>query len=430
MTHLCLRLSNPFMAAAAFLSAFILPARPQPITDQPTPQHDTASVRIATTPQKDSIGPDTMRSVPKQLTPGIGVIKDTVLPETAAPPTNAPVKSPEPKVTIVKPVENQCPALRWFSLFDFSNILFIEPSLNYFYYNEHVELNDFIASFLQEYSRQPAIIGMPKSSEYGTVLGVNVGEFLHSRYTRLFARLHAGILFGIGNTYDGSSQVQPIDSAGTVIGLEFIPHTDNKDNYFLSAGVDAGYTFPDEKYPLAVYSGINFRYWYRDMIMYEAKRYLPSDVSQWESYYWFSIPLGVLVTKPVSPRWVIGAEPHIDLMFFGQMKLNYTYGSQQLIDCPAVTLGNRASYTLELFSQERINKETSLKFSTYVMLYGFGKSNVATALIASDTGAVKTSFWEPASGSVWIGFNVQIGFLSTGHFRNPDNVLSGSITSP
>jgi hypothetical protein len=389
-------------------------AMAQPVTQQPA-----AGVESQ---QGDTIGVDTRAPAvtqpaqKPQQTRTEPVIMETVIDSGAASANNAPQK---------QPAEELVPAL--FSLFNYGKTVAIGPVATYFYYNEYIEIDPMVQLFRNEYLRAPQIMGTPKSSEYGTVIGVN---FALSRFLprpHLLIRPRVALLLGMGSTYDGSDMGQLYyDSAGTTVGIQFTPHKDQKDNIFVMGGCDIGYVFSNAALPTAVYSGLDVKLWYRDMILYSDQGNVPPGTTMSETYYWFSIPVGAIIIKPLSGRWLLGAEPRVDLMFFGQMKINESVpGSDVTFDYPAVTLGSKASFRLDVFAQCRLGSSMSLKFGPYAMVYGFGKSNTDTATASMYGQTVgRAAFLEPASASYWVGFNLQAVFLKK-QLRNEKTNASG-----
>ncbi|HUI92671.1 MAG TPA: hypothetical protein VLX68_10525 [Chitinivibrionales bacterium] len=372
---------------------------------------------------------------------GITEQGDTIIIKKSAPvntlPAQKPLREKEPAIEEVgnnrdtvppviapktQPEEQTFPR---FSLFNYGKTIAVGPQASYFYYNEHIEIDPLVQQFRDQYLRSPKISGEPKSSEYGGMLGVNFGITRYLPGPHLLIRPRVALLVGMGNTYDGSEQGGVLDSAGVPVGIEFVPHKDQKDNIFLMGGCDIGYVFTNASWPTAVYSGLDAKLWYRDMVLYSEQAYVPPGTTMSETYYWFSVPIGAVITKPLSGRWLLGIEPRVDLMFFGQMQITEDVtGSDVSYNYPAVTLGSKASFRLDLYMQTRLGSSISLKFGPYAMLYGFGKSNTDTAT-ASVYGepAEKMSFWEPASASYWIGFNLQVLFL-----KNP--IHGGPSSSP
>jgi hypothetical protein len=144
-----------------------------------------------------------------------------------------------------------------------------------------------------------------------------------------------------------------------------------------------------------------------------------------ETYCWLSVPLGAILTRSVSSGLLIGMEPRIDLMFFGQMKaLQSVENSDVTYDFPPVTLGNRASYRLEAFLQMRRNDRASFRFALFGTVYGFGKSN-SDSETTSESGSVlsKGAFLEPSSASYQIGIAFSVELLRNSYAqrfaRNP-----------
>jgi hypothetical protein len=295
-----------------------------------------------------------------------------------------------------------------FSLFNQRNIIGIGPSLSYFYYNEHLDINPIIQEFRSLHTYQPAIAGTPKSTEYGAVLGFTVSSMWVFRAPSLVLRSRFAMLFGIANTYDGSSQADTSQAPGTIT---FTPIKDQKNNFFATGGIDLGYAFPTARCPWALYSGIDAKIWYRDMTLYSQQS---SSATSSELYYWFSVPLGALVMRPVSPHVLLGCDARIDFMFYGRMQASETSPYGGSLDFPILTLGNRASYRLDAFLQTRPSGSVSFRFGPYVMLYGFAQSNTDTVTIPGGyDGSTdqRVAFLEPESASFWIGINFQVEFL-------------------
>lgn len=295
-----------------------------------------------------------------------------------------------------------------FSLFNYGKIVEVGPSLNYFSYHENVDINPIIQEFRTKHTYQPVIAGTPKSTEYGAVLGFNLSVMRAVQKPRLFIRPSFALLLGLANTYDGSLQADTSLAAGTIT---FSPIKGQKNNFFLAGGCDLGYLFLTMKCPLTLYSGIHGKIWYRDMTLYSQQS---SSASASELYCWFSVPLGAVITRPVSPRLLVGCDPRIDFMFYGMMQASETSASGGSFYFPALRLGNRASYRLDAFLQTRMSGPVSLKFDLYAMLYGFAASAPDTAIIPAEfsgNGDQRVVFMEPASASFWIGFNFQVAFL-------------------
>jgi hypothetical protein len=293
---------------------------------------------------------------------------------------------------------------RLFSIFDYAKIVEVGPSLSWFYYNEHIDINPLIRQFRNEYMYQPVIVGTPKSSEYGAVLGFNLRTARLMRKPHLFFRSRFALLLGIANSYDGSLQGYTDTSAG-VGGIVYKPSKEQKNNVYVFGGVDAGYAFANAKCPWAVYSGLDIKVWYRDLTFYSQQS---SSASSSELYYWLSVPLGVVLTRPVSPDLLFGVEPRCDFMVYGRMQISETVSYY-----PTLTLGNRASFRLDAFMQTRLGSMVSLRFGPYAMFYGFGQSNTDTVTVPVYGGyqAEQMAFCEPASASFWVGFNFQVAFL-------------------
>jgi hypothetical protein len=311
--------------------------------------------------------------------------------------------APAPVAAAVKPL----------SLFDYPKIVSVGLSLSSFHYNEFFDLNDDRREFYSRYGRYPVIQGAPKSTEQGNDLGAFASLSLYSWRDRLLFRPKAALILGMGNDYDGSLQGQLIDSS-TIL---FVPFAGKKNNIFLFAGGDIGYAFPHSKYPFVIYSGLDFKLWYRDVLVTREDMYYPINASNTETYIWFSLPLGVLVTMPFSPDVVAGLDARVNLMFYGTMQVSENTGnSAESVDFPSVKLGNRASFGLELFAEQKANDNVAIKYCPYLLLYWFGKSNsdVSTITVQADNGPVEypQTFFEPPSRSLLIGFAVSMEFFS------------------
>lgn len=299
-------------------------------------------------------------------------------------------------------------AERPFSLFDYRQIVSIGVSLGYLYYSEDLDMSDDIQAFTSEFGRAPRLVGAPKSTEYGTVFGASASATFYSWENRLIVRPRAGLLLGLNNTYDGSTQEQLYrDNNGDTTGIEFDPLTFQKNNVFLFAGCDIGYAIPYVKFPFFMYTGLDFKLWYRDLVDNGGDLLYSTDVSNSETYYWLSAPLGVLVTRPVSPRYVLGMDACVNFMFFGGMQAGQGSGGTS-VNYPAVTLGNRASVKVELFVEKKRDNKPALRFAPYFLYYTFGKSNTAVAPPSGDT---PESFYEPSSNSFQFGFTLSWEFL-------------------
>ena len=322
---------------------------------------------------------------------------------------SAPDQSSEPQPVLVSRVMMSNDDDRIFSLFNYAKIVGVGTSLSWFYYHEHPDINPIIRQFRNQYLFQPSIIGTPKSNEYGAVLGFNLNSARFLRKPHLFIRPHFALLLGIANTYDGSSQAMT-DTVGGTGSITYTPHTDQKNNTFLTFGLDLGPAFADAKYPWALSSGLDLTIWNRDMTFYSQQS---SNATASELYYWFSVPLTALITRPVSPHLLLGVEPRIDFMFYGRMQASEFSSYSGTVTYPTLTLGNRASFRCDAFMQSRLGNTVSLTFGPSVMLYGFAQSNTDTVTFPGSYGnpGLRVPFNEPASASFWIGFNFYISFL-------------------
>jgi hypothetical protein len=386
---------------------------------QQAPVHDSLQTRAPTNLREEIIDDSSQVTDTIKDTTAVRTARDT-----AQPPVQAAPSPPPPPA--VEPVETPPASSQSFLLQDWGKIISIGPWLSYFYYNEDIDISPLVQEFRDEYSLSPRIIGSPKSTEYGALLGVRLQISHYLRHPNLFIRPGFALLLGPNNTYDGSSQGQPYDSGSSVVGIQFTPYTQQKTNIFLFGSFDMGYRFGQSRWSCVAYSGLDAKLWIRDMSQSGTTPYGESyTVDMSETYCWLSVPLGAILTRSVSSGLLIGMEPRIDLMFFGQMKaLQSVENSDVTYDFPPVTLGNRASYRLEAFLQMRRNDRASFRFALFGTVYGFGKSN-SDSETTSESGSVlsKGAFLEPSSASYQIGIAFSVELLRNSYAqrfaRNP-----------
>jgi hypothetical protein len=285
---------------------------------------------------------------------------------------------------------------RPFTLFDYSNIVSAGISLSWFYYAENPEI-----------VHDLPLLGVPKSTEYGTIISLSLGETFYNWQNRLVIRPRADILVGYDDTYDGSTQGIPIlNSVGDTTGYYFSPLKFQKTNLSLFAECDVGYAFPAAKYPFFVYSGLNFKLWYRNFLN-NPNVLFSSEESNSETYYWFSVPLGVNIVRSINARWIMGGDASVNFMFFGSMQVSQSLGDVPS-SYPAVTLGNQASVRLEFFIEKKRDTKPALRFAPYFLYYAFSRSNSAVAQASDGT---SLSFYEPSSNSFMVGATLSWEFL-------------------
>jgi hypothetical protein len=296
-----------------------------------------------------------------------------------------------------------------YSLFGYHHIVSLGLSFSYLYYNEDIDISDIIGKFSERFGHSPRIVGTPKSTEYGTALGVTGSVMYFNWEKRLMVRPRAGLTVGFDNTYDGSLQGQLYrGSLNDTIGVEFDPYSFKKNNVFLFSGCDAGYAFPSFFIPCFMYTGLDFKLWYRDLMNNQGTGYYNFEVNNWETYYWFSIPLGIYLARQTGAAYVLGADACVNFMFYGAMKAGQTSGEGGVtIDYPAVTLGNRAAVRVEVFIQKKRDDGPSVRFSPYFMFYTFGRSN---SDIAQSSDGGHQTFYEPSSKSFLFGLTISWEF--------------------
>jgi hypothetical protein len=309
------------------------------------------------------------------------------------------------------PVE---PVIRNLSPFTSDRVHYLGLSLDYFSYAEVSTLDDIFGD------NQPLlIIGAPKSTEHGLMFGFNYQGSIRQHGSPMLFRPDLEVQIGIHQTYDGSTQALPIfDQHGDTIPgeFQFLPVKIYKSNYFVQAGVDIGYclthTFPQYYF----YSGIKGKLWYRDLVA-DTTSYA-NQITNSEVYYWFSIPVGLTLSMPVSPNFAWGVDASCDLMFKGYMQVlnslvnpDSTYKTVS----PTVIIGNRVGFHVEFPITYKSANENIFRFTPYFTMYSFGHSE--TEISQSFVNGVYTqgsdqAFSEPSSASWLLGVKFQLVFMS------------------
>jgi hypothetical protein len=361
-------------------------------------QHQKTDIPVAsdTIPQQQGTGkPITTDTLPHR--------QDLGKPETAEPPRTS--------YTEEAPVE---PVIHNLSPFTSDRVHYLGLSLDYFSYAEVSTLDDIFGD------NQPLlIIGAPKSTEHGLMFGFNYQGSIRQHGSPILFRPDLEVQIGIHQTYDGSTQALPIfDQHGDTIPgeFQFLPVKIYKSNYFAQAGVDIGYclthTFPQYYF----YSGIKGKLWYRDLIA-DTTSYA-NQITNSEVYYWFSIPIGLTLSMPVSPNFAWGIDASCDLMFKGYMQVlnslvnpDSTYKTVS----PTVNLGNRVGFHVEFPITYKSANENIFRFTPYFTIYSFGHSE--TEISQSFVNGVYTqgsdqAFSEPSSASWLLGVKFQLVFMS------------------
>ena len=290
-------------------------------------------------------------------------------------------------------------------------------SLDYFSYAEVSTISDVFPGYPLGYPPN-FVQGTPKSTEYGLMFGFNYDGALRQHGSPILFRPHLEAQIGIHQTYSGSTQAQPITNPKTLdtIGFQFLPVDIYKSNYFVHTGVDIGYCITRAAIPFYLYSGIKGNLWYRDMTP-DTTSYA-NQITDAEVYYWFSIPLGLALSRPVSPKLALEFDASLDFMFAGYMKAllsawdaTTTYTTVS----PVVTLNNRIGFHAEIPIMYKTDNGHVFRFIPYFTAYAFGQSE--SEISQSFVNGVYTpgsdqSFDEPNSSSWLLGIKVQIVFLS------------------
>ncbi|HEX2959195.1 MAG TPA: hypothetical protein VHO70_20340, partial [Chitinispirillaceae bacterium] len=295
---------------------------------------------------------------------------------------------------------------------EFGNRIMMNICVHHLYYNERILKEDIVNSFVTQHGYPPdTIVGKPKSTESGMLLGFWFKYMKRFHETGIFIRPQFNFTLGLGNTYDGSSQAQTLTNGiDQKIGIRFEPVDTVKNNFFFTTEFDLGYSNTNKHLPFALYSGLRFAFWNRDMLSNEY-------VSNYENYSWWSIPVGIIVHKPVGPRWSLGCDFTFDFMFSGNMQaVMRVVQTGDEVDFPSVTLGNRCGYRLELIADGMVTESFSIQIIPWLNLYGFGKSN--TEYASYNGNGVSTTnntfpFYEPESATFLSGLNITFTILKS-----------------
>jgi hypothetical protein len=142
-----------------------------------------------------------------------------------------------------------------------------------------------------------------------------------------------------------------------------------------------------------------------------------NQITNAEVYYWFSIPLGFALSKPISPNLALGIDACLDLMFYGQMQaLLSSWDSENTYETrsPAVTLSNRPGFRFEFSITYKTENDNVFQFAPYFTLYSFGQSE--TEMQQSFNNGMPMGpgepFFEPSSSTWLIGAKLRILFMS------------------
>lgn len=304
------------------------------------------------------------------------------------------------------------PALHNLAPFSSDRMHCIGASLDYFSYAEASGLGDIFVNDTPD-----SIVGTPKSTEYGLIFGLGYEGSIRKHGSQLLFRPKLEGQIGIHQTYDGSTQALPIlNSTGDTIGFKFLPAIFSKRNYFAQAELDIGYCRTRTITPFYVYSGIKGNMWYRDMnadtISYS------NQITNAELYYWFSVPIGLTISKPISQALALGFDASFNLMFFGQMKVYlsaWDASSTFTTTSPSVTLVDKVGFRLELPIMYKSENGNIFRIVPYLNLYSFGQSETETSKSYVNgvlTEGSEHSFYEPSSRSWLLGVKLQLTFLS------------------
>jgi hypothetical protein len=360
-----------------------------------------------------------LRDIPKPIA------TDTVVPQQeitspniieTAPPPQEPKKNQE--LTHSSYVEElaEKPVAHDLAPFSSDRMHSFGVSLEYFSYAEVSGLGDMFPGY--PVGSPPHFIeGTPKSTEYGLLFGLGYEGSFRKHGSRLLFRPRLEGELGIHQTYDGSSQALAItNSNGDTTGFRFEPAKFSKTNYFAQAELDIGYCRTHALTPYYLYSGLKGNVWYRDMN--DDTLSYSNQITNGELYYWFSLPIGLALSIPLSPTLAVEVDASVDFMFFGQMKAllsAWDATSTYETASPAVTVGDKVGFRLELPILYKTENKNVFRFVPYFRFHAFDQSETETS--KSYVNGVFTEgsdhdFYEPASHSWLLGVKLQVIFLS------------------
>lgn len=339
----------------------------------------------------DCIGVPTV-TAPMQESPG----RNDIAPESSAP-VDVPLRLGGPP-----------------NMFRFGKTKLVGFNIGYFYYEELNLMEEAVRQYVEMMKEQPlTILGEPKSSEYGLLPGfsysvIKSGGGVHGVYRRP----NFGVVFGFNNTYDGSTQAQPVtNGSGNTVGMQFDPVTMQKFNLFLNGGYQIGYRMSAHPFSWSIYGGVRGKFWYRSMN--DINMITTTEATMAETYFAMNLsPLGVLAILPLGKRWTISCDIALELMAFGFMDISATFSEPGVtLNAEQVDLGSKPCSMFEVAFQGWVNERTSIRIAPYFLLYGYGKSNTGTMTLEyyGDPQA-STSFYEPGSRTLWGGLTITFGF--------------------
>jgi hypothetical protein len=301
------------------------------------------------------------------------------------------------------------------SPFSSDRVHYLGVSLDYFSYAEVSNLTDVFPGYPDNYPPN-FIQGAPKSTEYGLLFGLDYQGVLRKHGSPWLFRPNIDVQFGIHQTYDGSTQAETVlNRIGDTIGFKFEPVKFYKNNYFIQTGLDVGYCWTHAIVPFYAYSGLKGKFWYRDMTP-DSVSY-SNQITNSEMYYWFSAPIGLAISIPVSPNIALGLDVCCDLMFYGQMQALYSWWDPEnnfTTKSPAVTLSNRAGVHLEFSITFKLTDKTAFQFAPYFTKYAFGQSETEIQQSFNNGMSVgpNVSFSEPSSSTWLLGAKFRMALMS------------------
>lgn len=273
-------------------------------------------------------------------------------------------------------------------------LLSVGPMLMFVYYDEKFPPEDLIEMY-----GISKTVGEPKSTEYGSNLGVRVS------YRRVFDNglliyPKIKLLLGPDTQYDGSTQGEPVvdPMSGDTVAYEFEPAEMKKDNLFVNGTVGLGYMFRPDNINIGLTVGVDARFWNRD---------LSGGIR--ELYYWINVPVSLIIENAPIKGWQFGSEITGLFMVAGAMDIRFPriYNAFSDVTYPTLKLGNRAGLQAILYIRKFFNKDRfGVELSGIGEYYSFGKSPIEDVIDEYD-GEVIGKVREPGSTTLWLGGNVR-----------------------
>jgi hypothetical protein len=224
-----------------------------------------------------------------------------------------------------------------------------------------------------------------KSTESGWIPGIFLSYEYNKRnafYLKIFTEFSYG-----DDTYDGSDQM----------GNPLV-FSDNNHQFLFRGEIDVGYNFALSK-SVAVkpYVGYGYRRWNRGQ-----EAIIQGVATYQERYYWHYIPVGVLVEVNVNDRLTVEPNAGVRYMFYGRATAELSEVDPGFND-PAMKLGNRASYYVEMPIRYKLTNTWSIVLKPWFTYDQIGQSDPADLVYH---GTVIGTATEPSSTAQQYGINL------------------------